>query len=155
MTRPADTARFDAALAILRLVVGIVFIAHGGQKLFVFGLDGVAGGFAQMGIPGAAIAGPLTAFVELFGGLALVAGLLTRLAGVGLSITMLGAIFFAHISAGFFAPKGFEFPLTLLGASLALAIAGPGRWSLDNAIAKLRGTNDAATAAPARVRQAA
>ena len=130
--------RVDAALAILRLVVGIVFIAHGGQKLFVYGIDGVTAGFAGMGVPAPAIAGPLTAFVELFGGLALVAGLLTRLAGVGLSITMLGAIFFAHLAAGFFAPKGYEFPLALLGASASLALAGAGRFSLDHLIASRR-----------------
>ena len=136
----SDSSRLDVALAVLRVVVGVVFLAHGGQKLFVYGLDGVAGAFGQMGVPAAAITGPLTAFVEFLGGLALVAGLLTRLAGFGLAITMIGAIGFAHLAAGFFGPNGFEFPLTLLAASIAFAVAGAGRFSLDHAIAARRGT---------------
>ena len=131
--------RTDLALTLLRLVLGIVFLAHGGQKLFVYGLDGVAGGFAQMGAPVPGVTAPLVAFGELFGGLALVLGLLTRFAGVGLAIIMLGAILLAHLSAGFFAPEGFEFPLTLMAGSIALAITGAGAWSADGAIAARRG----------------
>ena len=137
MTR-TDPTRVDVALAVLRVLVGVVFLAHGGQKLFVYGFDGVAGAFGQMGIPMANVTGPLTALVEFFGGLALVSGLLTRLAGLGLAITMLGAISFVHLSAGFFGPKGYEFPLTLLAATIAFAIAGAGRFSLDNVIAARR-----------------
>lgn len=142
--RPAG---IDAALLLLRLVVGVVFIAHGVQKLFVYGLDGVAGSFGQMGIPMAELAGPAAAFVEFFGGMALVIGLLTRLAGLGLGITMLGAIFFAHLSKGFFAANGgYEFPLTLLAATGALALAGAGRWSLDAVISRRRRGGAVATA---------
>ena len=137
MTRTEST-RFDLAFAVLRVLVGVVFLAHGGQKLFVYGFDGVSGSFAQMGIPAAGITGPLVALVEFFGGLALVAGLLTRLAGLGLAVTMAGAIAFVHLAAGFFAPQGIEFPLTLLAASVAFAIAGAGRFSLDHAIATRR-----------------
>lgn len=138
MQTPSLSPRTDLALVVLRVVVGIVFIAHGGQKLFVYGLDGVAGSFGQMGIPAAGLVGPLTAFVEFLGGLALAAGLLTRLAGLGLAVVMAGAILFAHLPAGFFAPQGFEFPLTLLAASAALALAGPGRFSVDHALATRR-----------------
>ena len=139
MTTRTETTRTDLALLILRLVLGAVFLAHGGQKLFVFGLDGVRGAFGQMGIPGAGLVGPLAAFVEVFGGLAVLTGLLTRLAGLGLSLVMLGAIAFVHLPAGFFAPKGFEFPLSLLGIAVSLAIAGAGRYSLDHVIASPRG----------------
>jgi putative oxidoreductase len=138
-SRTAST-NFDFALAVLRLVVGIVFLAHGGQKLFVYGLDGVAGAFGQMGVPAAGLVGPAAALVEFLGGAALVAGLLTRLASFGLAVVMLGAIAFAHLAAGFFGPKGYEFPLTLLAASIALALAGAGRFSLDHAIATRRAT---------------
>jgi putative oxidoreductase len=123
--------RFDAALLVLRLVLGTIFIAHGAQKLFVFGLDGVTAGFTQMGAPLPALTAPLTAFVELFGGIALIAGLLTRLSAVGLAIVMVGAIGIAHLSAGFFNPNGYEFPLSLLAMSTALALTGPGAYSID------------------------
>lgn len=126
--------RLDLGLTILRIVLGIVFVMHGGQKLFVFGLDGVAGGFAQMGVPAPGLTGPLTALVEFFGGLALVFGLLSRLAAVGLIVVMLGAIAMVHIAAGFFAPNGFEFPLTLIAGLAAIVLIGPGRFSLDSLI---------------------
>lgn len=126
-------------LLVLRVITGIIFMAHGGQKLFVYGFDGVAGAFAGMGIPFAGVAGPAVALLEFFGGFALVIGLLTRLSGLGLAITMAGAIFFAHIEAGFFAPNGFEFPLALMGAALAVMFAGAGQISADAQIEKRRG----------------
>lgn len=134
--RPASPAQISLGLLALRLVTGLVFIAHGAQKVFVYGFDGVAGAFAGMGIPMAGVVGPGVALVELFGGLALVAGLLTRLAGVGLAVVMLGAVLIAHLAGGFFLPTGYEFVLTLLGASLALAATGAGAWSLDALVAR-------------------
>ena len=134
--RPASPAQLAFGLLALRLVTGIVFIAHGAQKIFVYGFDGVAGAFAGMGVPMAGVVGPLVALVELLGGLALVAGLLTRVAGAGLAVVMLGAVLIAHLSAGFFLPAGYEFALTLLGASLALAATGAGAWSLDALLAR-------------------
>lgn len=138
MTAAAPAPRVDAGLALLRIVVGIVFVAHGAQKLFTFGMHNVAGMFGQMGIPMAGVAGPLVALVEFFGGMALIVGLLARLAAVGLAVDMLGAIAFVHIAGGFFLPKGFEFALTLLAAALAIVLAGPGAYSVDAMIARRR-----------------
>ena len=143
----------DIALTLVRIVTGIVFAMHGGQKLFVFGFEGVTGAFTQMGIPMAAVAGPAVALLEFFGGLALIFGLLTRLAGLGLAINMIGAIFFVHAKAGFFMPNGYEFVLTLFGAAASLAIAGAGRYSVDALIAAR--SDDVALTQPASVRRAA
>jgi putative oxidoreductase len=134
----ASPRQINVALAILRVVTGIIFTAHGAQKVFVYGFDGVAGGFAQMGIPMAAFAAPAVALVELLGGLALIAGLLTRVASLGLGITMLGAFFFAHMKAGFFLPNGYEFVLTLFAIVTTLMITGAGAFSLDAVLAGRR-----------------
>jgi len=132
--RPATSRQINLGLTILRVVVCVIFLAHGSQKLFVFGFAGVTGAFAQMGVPAAGILGPFVAFVEFFGGLALISGLLTRLASLGLMSTMIVAISLVHLKGGFFAPTGVEFPLSLLGSTLLLAITGAGAWSLDGLI---------------------
>jgi putative oxidoreductase len=133
---PTTPRQLDTGLTLLRVVTGITFMAHGGQKLFVYGLDGVAGGFAQMGVPFPGVMGPLVGFIELFGGLALVAGLLTRLAGVGLTAVVLGAMFLVHLPAGFFLPNGYEFVLMLAASATTLAITGAGQYSLDALLAR-------------------
>jgi putative oxidoreductase len=127
--------QINIGLTILRVVVGAIFVAHGAQKIFVFGFDGVGGAFGQMGIPMANILGPFVALVEFFGGLALVTGLLTRLASFGLLSTMVVAILQVHLPNGFFAPKGVEFPLSLLASTLMLVITGAGKWSIDSFVA--------------------
>ena len=133
-----DLNRVDLGLAMLRVVVGVIFVAHGAQKLFEYGLGNVATNFGKMGIPAASVTGPLVALVEFFGGLGLIGGLLTRLSGLGLSINMLGAIVFVHLSKGLMGPGGFEFPLALLAAGATLAVTGAGRYSLDHFIAARR-----------------
>ena len=140
LTATPTARQTDLGLLLLRLAVGAVFIAHGAQKVFVYGFAGVSGSFGQMGIPMPGITGPLVAIVELAGGVALVIGLLTRLAAIALAIDMLGAILFVHLAGGFFLPAGVEFALVLLVACLALAIMGPGAMSIDHGISGRRGT---------------
>jgi putative oxidoreductase len=136
--RQASALQLNLGLLITRLVIGTIFMAHGAQKIFVFGLEGVGGGFAQMGIPLASVMGPLVGFMEFFGGMALIVGLLTRAVGVGLAGVMLGAMLIVHLPNGFFLPNGIEFVLALLGSSLLLALTGAGEYSLDQAIARRR-----------------
>ena len=129
--RSPSQRQLSLALAALRVTIGTIFIAHGAQKLFTYGFAGVTGAFGQMGIPFPGVMGPFIALVEFFGGIALIIGLLTRLASLGLASTMIGAILFVHRKGGFFLPSGIEYTLALLGSSIALALTGAGQFSID------------------------
>ena len=132
----STTTHQGLGIAVLRIITGIVFAAHGYQKLFVYGMAGVQGAFTKMGAPMPTITGPLVACLEFFGGIALIIGLLTRLVALGFVIDMLGAMLIVHLANGFFMPSGYEFVLLLSAASLALVFGGPGSLSVDSIIAK-------------------
>lgn len=123
---------YPYALAALRAVLGTVFLYHGWWKVESFAA--AIGLFAQWGIP---LPGPsvaAAAFVEVTGGLALILGLGVRFAAVPLAFTMVVAILFVHVGAGFAAPNGYEFPLTLLAAVLVQGAAGPGAFALESLV---------------------
>ncbi len=125
------------AMTILRVVVGIVFFAHGAQKLFQLGFHGVAGFFGAAGIPLPFVSAVIVTLVEFLGGIALILGLLTRWAAALNAFDMLVAILVVHLKNGFFdQAHGFEFPLTLLAACIVLVIHGGGAASVDGALAK-------------------
>ncbi|HST07088.1 MAG TPA: DoxX family protein [Gemmatimonadaceae bacterium] len=128
----ASPQRVSLGLLVLRVAVAAVFIHHGYQKLFVYGISGVTGAFTHMGVPMPGLMGPFIGILEFFGGIALIIGLLTRLVALGLACDMLGAIFLVLWSKGF---GGFELEFLLCGGSLALALAGAGRFSVDALLA--------------------
>ena len=126
-----SSRQLGTGLLVLRLALGTVFIVHGGQKLFQAGFSGTAAMLSQMGVPAAGIIGPLLAIVEPLAGLALVLGFLTRLAGLAVSVDMLGAIFTFHLPNGFFVPRGVEFVMMLCASGIALMLLGAGPLSID------------------------
>ncbi len=117
----------------LRVAVGLVFVVHGGQKLFVWGLNGTTANMTHMGIPLPGLAAIVVALVELGGGLAFLAGYLARPAGILLACDMAVAILKVKLGGGFFAPRGFEFEMVLLAGALTVALLGPGGFSLAEA----------------------
>lgn len=125
----------------LRVPLGIIFVAHGAQKLFGsfggYGLSGTGQYFASIGLePGVAMAA-LAGGAEFFGGLALIFGALTRPASLALAFTMLVAAVSAHGANGLFLDNGgYEYALALLAGSVSLLITGAGRGSVDELITR-------------------
>lgn len=122
-----DRPSLTVGLLPLRLVIALVFLMHGGQKLFVFGLAGTTGAMHGMGIPFPQLSAIVVTAVELLGGLAILAGVFTRWAALLLAGDMAVAILMVKLHDGFFAPRGFELELTLLAGALTLALLAPGR----------------------------
>lgn len=134
----------DKVLTVLRLVLGVVFLAHGSQKMLGwfggYGFKGTMGFFTQaMHIP--AVFAFLAIAAEFFGGLGLLLGLLSRIAAFGITVTMLVAIFMVHLPNGLFMNwtgqqkgEGIEYHLLVLAITIALMIRGAGAFSLDRAI---------------------
>jgi putative oxidoreductase len=135
----------DVSLTTLRVVLGVVFFAHGAQKMLGwfggFGFHGSMGFFTHIGIP-APIA-YLIICIEFFGGLGLIVGLLTRIAALGIAGDMIGAVFMVHLQNGFFMNwtgtqkgEGIEYHLLALAMAAALLLRGAGAFSLDRALSK-------------------
>lgn len=128
----------------LRLVMGIVIIPHGAQKLLGwfggYGLDGTMGYFASLGVP--ALFGWLAITAELVGGLALMAGFLSRIAAFGVAATLVTAVMLQHASVGFFMNwggtlhgEGFEYHILAVAICTAIMIGGSGPYSVDRLLA--------------------
>ncbi len=141
LIKKAQISEIGADTLPLRIAAGVIFVAHGAQKLFGwfdgYGLEGTAGWMASIGLePGYALA-ILAGSAEFFGGLLLILGLLVRPAAVVLAITMVVAIVSVHLANGLFmSNNGYEFALALLAISIGLAIRGAGSFSADRALTK-------------------
>ncbi len=124
-------------LLLLRLVLGLTFISHGGQKLFGWfgggGIKGTTGMMERIRIRPASFWAVMAALAEFGGGLLVFLGFLNPVGSLGIIAAMLMAIIHVHWPKGFWNTKGgIEFPLMNLTAALALAITGPGAFSLDS-----------------------
>ncbi|MGB9237161.1 MAG: DoxX family protein [Terriglobales bacterium] len=133
----------DLSLTILRLVLGVVFFAHGAQKMLGwfggFGFHATMGFFGHLGMP--APVAFLVICTEFFGGLGLIVGLLTRIVALGIGVEMIGAILMVHLPNGFFMNwagnqkgEGFEYHLLAIAIAAALLLRGAGRFSADGAL---------------------
>lgn len=118
---------------LARLIIGVVFIAHGLQKFLEYGVAGTARSFGKIGIPLPTVAAWYAALVEVVGGVAFIIGVALPLFGVLLALNMAGALYFVHLDGGLIGPGGAELVLILGLTSLALGFSG-GRWSLDHAM---------------------
>ena len=128
-TLAVDRPAVDISLLLLRIIVGVIFAAHGAQKLFgAFGGSGLADTVAKMG------GGPIPYLVtigEFFGSVGLIIGILTRFSAASLIVIMIGAIAMVHGKNGFFSSAGgFEYNLALIGLLLPILFCGAGRFSI-------------------------
>jgi len=135
----------EVSFTVLRFVLGVVFFAHGAQKLLGwfggYGFHGTMGFFEHMGMP--APVAFLVICTEFFGGLGLIIGLLTRIAALGIGVEMIGAILMVHLPNGFFMNwfgnqkgEGFEYHLLVIAIAAALLIRGAGAFSADRALSE-------------------
>jgi putative oxidoreductase len=135
----------DVALTILRLVLGVVFFAHGAQKLLGwfggYGLTATVGAFTHMGMPAPIVY--LIIATEFFGGLGLILGFLTRIPALGIGCLMVGAIFLVHLPNGFFMNwannqkgEGIEYHLMAIAMAAVLLLRGAGAFSVDRALSR-------------------
>ncbi len=127
-TKSIDRPAVDASLLIVRVIVGLIFMVHGAQKLFgAFGGAGLEETVKMMGPP----LGYAVTIGEFFGGLGLIVGFLSRFSAASLIVIMLGAIATVHGKNGFLLSEGgFEYNLALIGLLAPILIAGPGSYAV-------------------------
>jgi putative oxidoreductase len=120
------------ALLIARIGLGVVFVAHGWQKFDEMGVKAVGAGFGKMGVPAPELSAYFATFVELIGGAALLVGAFTAVAGLLLTLDMLGALLIVHLEKGVFVSEGgYELVVALGAGALLLAVFGAGKYSVD------------------------
>jgi putative oxidoreductase len=118
----------DLALLLLRLVLAAVLLYHGWPKLI--GFSGTVAFFQSSGIPAPALSAAFATLAEVGGGLLMLAGIATDIAGLLIAVNMIGAIVTVHWANGFdFTKGGWEHAFTVLGIALAVALSGPGSFA--------------------------
>ncbi|ALP36581.1 DoxX family protein [Paenibacillus sp. 28ISP30-2] len=125
-----------SGLLLVRLVVGLLLVGHGAQKLFGwfggYGPKGTGGWMESVGIKPGVFMAVSAGLMELLGGVLFALGLLTPLAALFITVTMLGAIFKVHGQNGIWATaNGYEYPLVLIAVVVGIALTGAGSYSID------------------------
>ncbi|WP_342419260.1 DoxX family protein [Paenibacillus sp. FSL H8-0168] len=125
-----------SGLLLIRLVVGLLLVGHGAQKLFGwfggYGPKGTGGWMESIGIKPGVFMAVSAGLMELLGGVLFALGLLTPLAALLITVTMLGAIFKVHGPNGIWATaNGYEYPLVLIAVVIGIALTGAGSYSID------------------------
>lgn len=127
----------DIALVILRLIVGVIFIFHGWDKIFITGIDKTTGYFVAANLPQAELTVWVVALVELIGGALLILGLLAPTVAMVFIIEMVGAWWSMHLGNGLFVrDNGAELVLALIGGLFVVFVFGAGKFSLDRQFTK-------------------
>jgi putative oxidoreductase len=122
----------DIGAALLRLAMGVMFLAHGLLKVMVFTLPGTVSFFESIGLPG--FLAYVVTIAEIGGGALLILGFKTRAVAWALTPVLLGATW-AHLGNGWLFTNtngGWEYPLFLVVAGIAVALVGPGAWAVDS-----------------------
>jgi putative oxidoreductase len=139
LNRPLPAPARDIAMLIARIILGVVLFAHGWQKLMINGISDTYGQFEKLGIPLAIVSASFTSFVEFVGGVLIILGALTTTVVALDLIVMVGAAGFVHVTHGIFAKDGgWELVGVIVAVELALAAFGPGRYSVDDLVARRR-----------------
>ena len=127
----SDSARLRGfGLLVLRIVVGVTFFAHGWLKFHGMGMPGTTGFFTSLGIPMPAVMAWVVVLVEMLAAIALILGIFTLPAGLLLTVDMIGVLLTAKRGGSLIGPKSYELEINLLAAAFALALVGPGMFSL-------------------------
>ncbi|MFB6990964.1 DoxX family protein [Streptomyces sp. NPDC056304] len=141
VTKGTSPHAYDVGLLIIRIALGLTVAAHGAQKLFGWfgggGLKDTGQFFTMSGYPSGETMAAVAGLSEVLGGLGLVLGLLTPLAGAAVLGTMINALA-VKWGGGFFAPQGVEYEVLLAAGAAGLALTGPGRIAIDRFLPGLR-----------------
>jgi uncharacterized membrane protein YphA (DoxX/SURF4 family) len=126
---------YEWSMVVLRIVVGVIFLAHGVQKFQ--GIEGMIQFFGSVGLPSIMVY--VIATIEAIGGALLILGIFTRMAALGTSLVMLGAILKVKLGMGFI--NGYEFDLMLLASSISLVLSGSHSFALGNLFKSVSATS--------------
>ncbi|MEN3038419.1 MAG: DoxX family protein [Candidatus Kryptonium sp.] len=141
LTKLSNKVVADISLLIIRVILGVIFIAHGYPKLFVFGVPGFAKFLSGLGVPLPEIFAVIVALVEFVGGIVLILGIFSRWAGLLIAINMIVATLLVKVKVGLIAPMdkpgtGAELDLALFACALTILVFGPGSISIELGILK-------------------